>query len=171
MLGLIVRWKLGSAEKELGVSLDYLRHLYAVAPDAFHQFRKVNPLAAYRKQLPAAPYHVARIAATKHEDCGTCVQIVVNMAKADGIEADVLRAAVDGRPADLPESLADVYRFAEAVASASGDEDQYRDRLKQVFGDDGLAELAMAIAVCRVYPAMKRALGFATSCSRVTVDV
>ena len=171
MLGPIVRWKISSGEKELGVSLDYLRHLYEQAPDVFYKFLKVNPLAEYRKNLPAAPYHVARIAATKNEDCGTCLQIVVNLAKKDGIEADVLRAAVDGRPADLPESLADVYRFAEAVVAATGEEDQYRDRLRQVFGETGLAELAMAISLCRVYPTMKRALGFATSCSRVNVDV
>jgi alkylhydroperoxidase family enzyme len=171
MLGPIVRWKIGSAEKRVGASLDYLRHLYAEAPDAFYKFVKVQPLSAYRKHLPAAPFHVARIVATRHEDCGSCVQMAVNLAKQEGIEPAILRAAVDGKPADLPESLADVYRFAAAVVAASGDDDQYRDRLRQVFGEEALAELGMAVAFARVYPTMKRALGFATSCAKVTIEV
>jgi alkylhydroperoxidase family enzyme len=171
MLGPIVRWKLGSAEKRLGVKLDYLRHLYAEAPEAFYQFVKVQPLSAYRKHLPAAPFHIARIVATRHEDCGSCVQTVVNLALQEGVDAAILRAAVYGRPTDLPESLADVYRFAAEVVAASGEEGQYRDRLRSVFGEEALAELGMAIAFARVYPTMKRAMGFAVSCTTTTVDV
>lgn len=170
MLGPIVRWKIGSAEKHLGVPLEYLRHMYADTPDAFHKFVKFQPLSDYRKHLPAAPYHVARIVATKHEDCGTCVQIAVNLAKKDGIDTAVVRAAVDGKTGSLPESLADVYRFAAAV-SAGNDDPDLRERVRKVFGEEALAELAMAIAFARVYPTVKRALGFATTCAKVTVEV
>ena len=171
MLGPLVRWRIRAGEKKLGVSLDYLREMYAAAPDAFHQFVKVTPLANYRKKLPAAPFHVARLVATRDEDCGPCVQIAVNQAKADGIEVAVIQAVLDRRIADLPESLADVYHFAESVVTAAGDDDQYRERLLKVFGEEALVELAMAIAFARVFPIVKRALGHAKSCSVVTIQV
>lgn len=171
MLGFVVRNKIRSSEKRLGVSMDYLRDMYAHAPDAFWKFTKMMPAAQYRAKLPAAPYHVARLVATRHEDCGPCVQIVVNIAKEDGVELAILKAAVAGRVTDLPESLQDVYRFAEAVVTANGEDEQYRERLRKVFGEEAVVELALAIATARVFPTLKRALGHAKSCSIVKVEV
>ena len=57
--------------------------------------------------------------AARHEDCGTCVQIEVNMAKRDRVPPQVIRAAADARPEDLPSDLADVYQLALAVVTAS----------------------------------------------------
>jgi alkylhydroperoxidase family enzyme len=171
MFGLIVRRKIRSTEKRLGVSMDYLRHVYDHAPDAFWKFTKFMPAAQHRQKLPPAPYHVARLVATRHEDCGPCVQIVVNLAKEDGIEPAILSAALAGKVEELPESLQDVYHFTEAVVNASGDDEEYRDRLRKVFGEEAVVELALAIATCRVFPTLKRALGFAQSCSAVKVEV
>jgi alkylhydroperoxidase family enzyme len=171
MLGFVVRSKIRSSEKRLGVSMDYLRHMYEHAPDAFWKFNKMMPAVQYRQKLPPAPYHVARLVATRHEDCGPCVQIVVNLAKEDGVEPPILKAALAGRVAELPESLQDVYRFAEAVVTASGEDEQYRERLRKVFGEEALVELALAIATARLFPTLKRALGHAQSCSVVKVEV
>ena len=171
MLGPIVRHQIGAAERKLGVPLDYLREMYAQAPDAFWAFNKLPPLAGYRKTLPPAPFHLARVVATHAEDCGSCVQLVVNQARHDGVEPELLRAALEGRPDDLPESLADVYRFAEAVATRAGDPGPCRDRLLAVFGPEGVTELAIAVAVCRVFPAVKRALGHAVACSATPITV
>lgn len=172
MLGFLVRRKIRSTEKKLGEPLDYLREMFADAPGAFWTFAKVAKASGYRNKLPAAPFHVARLVAVKHQDCGPCVQTCVNLAKADGVDPAVLKAAYHGRVDDLPESLRDVYRFAELVASgSSGEEDEYRDRLRAVFGDEAMVELALAIALCQTFPILKRGLGHAKSCSLVKVDV
>jgi alkylhydroperoxidase family enzyme len=171
MLGFIVKRKIRAKEKQLGVSMDYAVEMYETAPDAFWAFSKAIAAAEYRSKIPPAPYHVARLVATRHADCGPCVQIVVNMAKADGVEAAVLKAALGGKVEELPESLRDVYRFAQAVVTASGDENEYRDRLRKVFGDEAVVELALAIAMSQVFPTLKRGLGHAKSCSVVKVDV
>jgi alkylhydroperoxidase family enzyme len=171
MLGFMVRSKIRSAEKRLGVSMDYVRHLYEHAPEAFWKFTKMMPAAQHREKLPAAPYHVARLVATRHEDCGPCVQAVINLAKEDAIEPAILQAALTGKVEDLPESLQDVYRFTEAVVTANGEDEQYREKLRKVFGEEALVELALAIATCRVFPTLKRALGHAKSCSAVKVEV
>jgi alkylhydroperoxidase family enzyme len=163
--------RLAAAEKELGAPVDYMQHILQVSLRAFLTFVKIMPLARYRRALPPGPYHVARIVATRDEDCGTCVQIEVNLAKKAGVPADVLRAVLDGRPEHLPEELADVYFFAEAVVKATWQESQWRDRIRQRYGEEALIELAMAIAVCRVFPVTKRALGYAISCERVEVQI
>jgi alkylhydroperoxidase family enzyme len=171
MLGFVVRSKIRSTEKRLGVSMDYLRHMYQHAPDAFWKFSKFMPAAQHREKLPPAPYHVARLVATRHEDCGPCVQTVINMAKEEGVEPAILSAALHGRVEELPESLQDVYHFAESVVTADGEDGTYRERVRKVFGEEGLVELALAIAACRVFPTLKRALGYAQSCSVVRVEV
>jgi hypothetical protein len=83
----------------------------------------------------------------------------------------VIRAVLAARPDELPAELADVFHFAEEVVTASGDEGPYRERIRERYGEEGLVELALAIAVCRVFPVTKRALGYAKSCAAVSVQV
>ena len=171
MIRALVLRRLASAEKELGASMDYLRYMARVSLRAFFKFAKIMPLAGYRRTLPAGPYHVARIVATRDADCGTCVQIEVNLAKRSSVPAAILRKVLGRRPDELPEDLADAYRFAEAVVKATWDEDPLRERIRQRHGEEGLIELAMAIAACRVFPVTKRALGYAKSCALVEVQI
>jgi alkylhydroperoxidase family enzyme len=171
MIHRLILARLDAAEKQLGASLDYARHIARVSLRAFFKFVKIMPLASYRRTLPRGPYHVARIVATRDEDCGTCVQIVVNAAKKSGVPATVLRAVLDRRPDELPEELAEAYHFAEEVVTATWQEGVWRERIRRRYGDEALVELALAIAACRVFPITKRALGFATSCRQVNIQV
>jgi len=171
MLRRIIMGRIDAAERRLGESLDYARHIVRTSLPAFFKFAKLLSLAEYRRRLPADAYRVARIVATRDADCGTCVQIEVNLAKDDALPASVIQAVIDARPDDLPKELADVYRFAEAVATSSGDEDAIRERIRQRYGDEALIEMALAMAACRAFPIVKRTLGYATSCSRVQIAV
>jgi alkylhydroperoxidase family enzyme len=171
MLGFLVRRKIRSAEKKLGESMDYMREMYADAPNAFWQFVKVAKASAHRDKLPAAPFHVARVVAVRYQDCGPCVQTVVKLAKEDGVEPAVLKAALFGKVEDLPESLRDVYHFAAAVVKRTGEENLYRERLLKVFGNEAMIELAMAVALCQTFPILKRGMGYAKSCSVTEVEV
>jgi alkylhydroperoxidase family enzyme len=121
--------------------------------------------------LPVGAFHVARLVAVRIQDCGPCVQTVVNIAKEDGVDPAILKAALAGDFDALPESLRDVARFAEAVTGATGEENTYRDRLRAVFGEEAMVELALAIALCQTFPILKRGLGHARSCSLVKVEV
>jgi alkylhydroperoxidase family enzyme len=171
MIRRLIFWQLARAERELGASMDYVRHIARVSLRAFFKFIKILPLDAYRRALPAAPCHVARLVAVRDADCGPCVQIVVNQAKKDRVPAEILRAVLDGELERLPEDLATVYRFTEAVVKATGEEDELREQIRKHYGEEALVELALAIASCRVFPVTKRALGYATSCARVHVEV
>ncbi|MBI3837734.1 MAG: hypothetical protein HY288_07345 [Planctomycetia bacterium] len=171
MIRRLILLKLASEEKNLGESLDYARHILRVSLRAFLKFIKIMPLAQYRRALPPGPYHVARLVATRDEDCGTCVQIEVNLAKKAHLDPNFIRLVLERHPDELPDDLADAYRFAEAVVTSSGEEGPLRERIRSRYGEKGLVELALAIAACRVFPITKRALGYAQSCSRVRVHV
>ena len=158
-------------EKQWGVSLEYCRFIVRVSLRAAFKFAKFLAVDEYRRVLPPGPCSVARIVAVRHEDCGTCVQIAVNQAKKAGVPLEQLRAVLNGKPDGLPEELRDVYRFAEAVVTRRGEADALRERMRLRYGDEGLVELALAIASCRTFPVTKRVLGYAVSCSDVAVHV
>ncbi|MGH7161902.1 MAG: hypothetical protein ACREID_00345 [Planctomycetota bacterium] len=171
MLRALIERKLSAEERKLGASLDYARHILRTSLRAFLRFTKAIGLSSYRRRLPVEPWAVARIVATRDADCGTCVQIEVNLAKRAGVPAGVLAAAVQGRPDDLEPELRSAYRFAAAVARATGEEDALRDEIRRRWGEEGLVEMAIGIAACRFFPVVKRALGYATSCRLVRIEV
>ena len=171
MLRRLILARIAAGEKELGVPLDYCRFMVRVSLRAFFKFTKFLAVDEYRRVLPPGPCYVARIVVVRHEDCGTCVQIAVNQARKAGIPADQLRAVLDGNLDGLPEELTEAYRFAEAVVTANGELDALRERIRRRYGDEGLIEMALAIASCRTFPTIKRALGYAVSCSEVAVRV
>lgn len=171
MLHWWIERELKKSEAKLGASADYLRHILKSSTTAFLKFTKILPLANYRKACPADAWHVARLVATLHEDCGSCVQIEVNLAKQDGVPTALLQSVLARKPDELPAPLPDVYRFAEAVVRNSSELDGSREKIRSQLGEPALVELSMAIAACRVFPVTKRSLGYAKSCSLVRVEV
>jgi alkylhydroperoxidase family enzyme len=171
MIRKLILKRLDAEERSLGESLDYVRYILRASLPAFIKFTLFTPLSQHRRKLPSASYRVARILATQDEDCGTCVQIEVNLARKDGVPADVVHAVLNNRPEDLSPELAEVYHFTKAVVEASGNEEELRHRIRQRYGEEGLVEMALGIAAARVFPVTKRALGFATSCALVEVRV
>jgi alkylhydroperoxidase family enzyme len=171
MLRRLILGRIAAAEIGLGVPLEYCRYMIRVSLRASFKFAKFLAVDEYRRVLPPDPFYVARIVATRHEDCGTCVQIAVNQAKKAGVPPELLRAVLDGKLDALPEDVREAYDFAEAVLRANGEEDVWRERIRLRYGDEGLIEMALAIATCRVFPTIKRALGYAVSCSAVAVRV
>jgi alkylhydroperoxidase family enzyme len=171
MLRWLIGRKLDAEEKKLGESIDYIRHVVAVSPGAFFRFCSILPFANSRKVLPTDAWFVAQIVAAHDEDCGTCVQIVVNLARRERVDPALLRAAVAGNLHEMSPEMADVYQFAKAVVTATGGEDALRETLRRRYGERGLIELSYAIAASRIPPIVKRALGYAKSCRLVTVEV
>lgn len=171
MIRRLILGQIDRFERKAGASLDYARFMVRTSLRAFLKFAKFVKLSSYRRVLSADAQAVAAIVATRAADCGPCVQIAVSLARQSGASRDVLAAAVEQRPDDLPDALVDVYRFAEAVAHQRENLDDLRERIRSRFGDEGLVELALAIGFTTVFPVAKRALGYAVSCQRVTVHV
>jgi hypothetical protein len=161
-----------AAERATGVTMDYLRFLAEHSRSGFWKFLRFMPLARYRRKLPPELWHAARIVATQVEDCGTCVQITVNLALKDSIPGPLLQALVRGEDEKLPAEVRDTATLVRA--SLAGDEPTatpLREALVRQHGEEALAELALAVASARVFPTTKKVLGLAKSCSIVKVDV
>ena len=90
------------------------------------------------------------------------------MARRDGVPDNLLRALIASHQDELAADERDVYLFTRAVVDA--DEEKaapLRECLRARLGEEALIELSFAIAGARVFPTVKRALGYATSCALV----
>ena len=171
MIRSLIARRLNYEERRIGLPLEYVRHILRTSTAAFIRYACFIPMSRYRRRLPADAFHVARLVATQRQDCGTCVQIVVNLARRDDVSASTIGAVLEARLDSLSPDLQDVYRFTTAIVEATYDEDALRERLRERYGEDGLIELAFAIATAQVFPVTKRALGYAVSCSKVKIEV
>ena len=162
--------RIGAFERKTGYDASWMRDVVRGSTRAAFGVNRFMQLSRHRVETPKLVWHMARIAAMRHEDCGPCLQIVVDHALADGVDAAVIETAVQA-----PENLwgdADLaYRYGTAVASSSADADFTREQVLTRFNKTVLMELALCVATARVYPTIKRGLGYARSCNLVTIDV
>ncbi len=171
MLRWLIHRRLDAEAKKLGESVDYLHHMVDVSPGAFLRFCCIMPFANSRKVLPRDAWFVSQIVALQDADCGPCLQITVNLARQNGVDPALLHAALDGNCHELPPEMVDVFQFTRAVINSTGDEDALRETLRRRYGDRGMIELSYAIASSRIPPIVKRCLGYAKSCSAMSVEV
>lgn len=165
MIATFVERQIVASEKHLGESADWLRDLFAASRTGFFKFLLFMPLSGHRAAAPKELAHIARIAAAASEDCGPCLNINIRFALAEGIDRSVVRAAALGRIAELSDDGALVWHYATAVASVDAEASDLAAEVEQRFGRKVLVDFALAIATTRVFPTMKRALGYARSCS------
>ena len=151
------------------VNMDFAYHLRDVAPARLWRFSMIKAVEGNRKYTPADAYHAAGMAAAMVEDCGPCVQIHVNLALKDRVDADVLRALAARKFDKVPPHVALAFNYGDAVGRGLAC-DEMRDQIRKLWGEKGLIELAFAIATARFYPGLKRGLGFAHTCERVVVN-
>ncbi len=152
-------------ERRFGVPMDYLRRIAEASTVAFAKFGLFTPLASHRSVLPADVWHVARIAATQAADCGTCVQIAVNAARADGVPPATIRAALTADDSVLGADGALARRFGVAVATHADDRGETVAAVAARWGEAGQTELALAVATVLVFTTLKRGLGLDVACS------
>ena len=158
-------------EKQMGYDASYMRAILAGSSEAMEKFFAFMPMAQHRSAATVEAIAVARMVASRHEDCGPCLQITVDFARADEVDPNLIQWVLDRKVDRLPPQLASVYRFVEAVCEQNQQSETYRIELEQELGHEAMVDLALAIATTRVFPTIKRGLGFATSCSKVTVKV
>ena len=155
-------------ERAFGADLSYLRSLADTSTAAFAKFVAAMPAAGHRRVVPAAPWHLARLAATRVQDCGTCVQIVVNAALADGVTPDALRSAL-GEGAALTDDERLALRYGAAIASQDEARAEAIEAVRARWGEAGLVEMALSVAMVQTFPILKRGLSQDVACARVEV--
>jgi hypothetical protein len=90
------------------------------------------------------------------------------------VPAEILRGALANDLPMLSAEIAVVQRFTAAVlqplAEGADTEAALRQEIVRQYGEQGLVELALAIAAVQVFPGVKRTLGQAISCQKVELQ-
>ena len=161
--------QINAFEKHYDYDMGYAHRMLRASRGAFVRFALFSRCAQVREQVPAAPWFAARIVAALYEDCGPCTQLVVRLAEEAGVDSASLRAIVAGDESSLDEETLLGLCFARAVLTRSPDCAALHDEAVLRWGERGVISLALIIANTRVYPTLKRALGYAHACRRVEV--
>lgn len=164
MLDEWIESRIAKEERRVGETLDYLKYVWRVSRPTYFRYRRLSRFADSFRHLPALAWHVAAIQTTLHDGCSDCVQIEINRARAAGVSGDTINAVLGGRLGELGDDVCDVLRFTRAILCNDSAQDEYRRRIVERFGDEGLVELSVRISASRVAPLTVRALGFAAHC-------
>lgn len=169
----MVKWTMrraiGKFERDWNYDASYMRELIEVSPRAAWLFSRAAALGQFRRDIPIEVWCAAGITAVRHEDCGPCTQLGVNMAERAGVSASVLRAVLGDDPDAMPPDVALAWKFTRATLAHDPAADQYRAAIVQRWGKRALISLAFAITAARLYPTVKYALGHGKACTRIVV--
>ncbi len=146
----------------------YIHDVLDTSTSGLLKFLMAQPMNLHRNGITTEAWYAAKIATIRHEDCGPCAQLVVDMALQDGVPEVLVKAIVARDFNRLTPDAELGLRFAEAVATHEST-DPWREEVMRRFGHEGLVSLAFAMAQTRTYPTMKRVLGYAHVCERLRI--
>jgi hypothetical protein len=162
---------IGEREREIGVPLDYQRDMAEASPGSALRLAEIGRLARENQSVPGPVAAMAGLGATLAEDCGECVQIYVNLAARAGIDRGYIKAALDNRLTDLPPDLKLGFCFGRVVSENDPMLLEKGAAVEARFGRKALVDLALAVALARFYPTVKRALGHSRSCAATAIEI
>lgn len=148
----------------VGKAEPYIGDLSDAGGFAVEKFQHAMVLSGHYFHAPKDMVHLARLGSARAEDCGPCVEIVRGFALADRMDPDRLQNALVGNPDNAHDALA--FEFGGAVSS--GDVARAADLGEEIeakYGRKVRTELALAAASGRLFPAIKRGLGYASACT------
>lgn len=149
--------------------VSYMHHMLDVSPSAFFTFTGVSKLAEHRKAVSVEAFYAAHLVGVLAEDCGPCVQLVVDMAREAGMAPAAIEAVLTRNRAAMNLDTLLGFRFADAVARRAPEEDDARDAVRTQWGNLGVLDLTLSVQIGRLFPMIKAGLGFAKSCQRVQI--
>ena len=170
LAGRLVEGSLVAFERDFRYDLTYAREIVDASAIAFLKFGLFFAFASHREGVPTDALFAAKVVAARHEDCGPCTQLVVTMAEREGVASSTLCALLARDAGAMSPDASLGFRFASAVLARDiALADALRAEVRERWGRRAVVSMAFAIASSRVYPAVKYALGYARTCSRVVV--
>lgn len=153
-----------TSEKETGYSADYMRDMLRASGWGFLKFLLSMPVIQHRKHAPNALHQVAQLGATQQEACGPCLEVSKKYARQNGVSDIIVRQLLAHSEQVEPLYKA-AFLLGAHVAGGPPLSDTHVTMLKEAIGDKGYTELVMSAAAVRVFPALKRGLGYADMCA------
>lgn len=169
----MMRWMLRKAirkfERDWNYDASYMHDLIDASPRAAWLFSRATAIGRFRQDIPIDAWCAAGITAVRHEDCGPCTQLGVQMAERAGVNPAILRAVLEDDEAAMPADVALVWRFTRATLAHDAAADVYRKEIVKRWGPRALTSVALAMTAARLYPTVKYALGHGQACTRIMV--
>ena len=165
----IARRTLRAFAKRYGYDVSYLLMMLNESPAGFFKFAPLLKAAAHREAVPIDASFAAKIVGALAEDCGPCTQLVVDMALEAGMAKDQIEAVLRRDPRPMSDTTRLAFKFADAVARRSTDDEEFRDAVLAQWGEKGVIDLTLALQLGRMFPMVKAGLGYAKECRRVAV--
>ncbi|GAA4423362.1 hypothetical protein [Bremerella cremea] len=147
----------------------YIIQLMHDSPGAYETFAAAQAMPNYSQALPLDAFFVAKITVMKTEDCGPCANLSLKMGVEKGLDRQFLKDIVQN-PAALPQPLKDVHDHVVAVIRNDDQDADRMERIRQHYGVEAFAELAVVIVGSRIYPTLKRAMGMDAYCEVLNLD-
>lgn len=153
-----------ASEKETGYSADYMRDMLQASGWGFFKFLLSMPAIRHRKHAPVAMHLIAQLGATQQEACGPCLEISKNYARQKGTSEIIIHQLLAHSEQAEPLHKA-AFLLGAHVAGGPPVSDTLVATLKKEVGEKGYTEMVMAAAAVRVFPAIKRGLGYTDMCA------
>ncbi len=167
MFGWLYHRMIARMERRYGYDATYLHEVIDAAPEAARRFGRMQTAGKWRGDLPLEAFHAAALGGALHEDCGPCVQIVTDMALEAGVDAALIADLLRGEAAGTPARLA--LDYARALLAGDHNLDALRGEAVDRWGQTGLIALTLTAMTARNFPVLKRAMGHARECRRISV--
>ena len=158
-------------ETMIGVPLDYQRDMAVASPGSALRLQEIGRLIRENQSVPESVAMMAALGAVMAEDCGDCVQIYVNLALKAGVDKTIVKAALENHLSEMPADLKLGFCFGRVVSENDPMLLEKGAAVEARFGRKALVDLAMAVALARFYPTVKRALGHSRSCSAIAIEI
>jgi hypothetical protein len=164
------RWAIRRFQARYDYDMAYADELLETSGMAFMHYALMGMPAAYRKDVPRDAWYAVKMVAARQEDCGPCLQLVMNMAEREGVPAAVRRAVWARDEAAMSEDVRLAWRYAEAAMGHTPDLADRCMAVAQRWGRRGLASLALSMTASRSFPMLKYALGHGQQCRAVRIE-
>lgn len=170
MIQTILRSSIRRFAKKYNYDADFMVHVVDASTIAGLRLSALPVYGGFRgPKVSQDVWNGALLGSTQEGDCGPCVQVIVDMALEVGTPAGQLASCLRGES----HAAGDVglgYQFARAAIAGGPDLEDLRDQIDQRFGVTAVIAASIAASYGRVYPVLKRGLGFGQTCTSIVID-
>lgn len=163
----LARRALRAFSAHYGYDVGYMEQMLEISPSAFYRFAVLTKLAQQRQVAPLEAFYAAKLVGALAEDCGPCVQLVVDMAREAGLATAEIEAVLTRDEEVMSPETRLGFHFADKLLRRSLEADAAREAVRAQWGTAGVIDLTLALQIGRVFPMVKTGLGFGKTCQRV----
>ena len=145
MISRILKKQVAGFGDRYGYDIGYMQDLVDTDRRGAVQLLLAGAFTRRRFGLPAAPYFAAKITATRHADCGSCLKLAIDMAVEAVVPLAAIRQLLLGTEGEAPPEMELAARYARAVLDNDPSLLEVIEECTRRWAKRGLAGLTAAV--------------------------